>query len=198
MPLDPAMVANLPAPVPSIQDIMDLQRAILLDPPNTVYTAETGPQPQHFFWPGKYGRMLTLEADSGTVGKIHRHDHPLLVLSGFAEVVDGTARYLLRGGDAMLSRAGVKRAVLCIERTTFLTIHDNPTDTRDLAAIEAEHIVPEEPEVQALIASINQGTHHDLGSNRSGGSVRGLHLHQRPECPPGPATPAAEPASGGG
>lgn len=191
-------MSTLPAPVPDLQDILDLQRAILIDPPETVYTAETGPQPRHFFWPGKYGRMLTLEADSGTVGKIHRHAHPLLVLSGFAEIVDGTARYLLRGGDAMLSQPGVKRAVYCIERTTFLTIHDNPTDTQDLSAIEAEHIVPEDPDTLALIASINQGARHDLGSNRSRGSDRGVHLHWGQERTAGPAAPAALPAGGGG
>ena len=185
--------------LPSItmQDILDLQRAMLVEPPAAVYPAETGPQPGHFFWPGQYGRMLTLEADSATVGKIHRCDHPLLVLSGFAEIVDGDSRYLLRGGEAMLSKAGIKRAVYCIERTTFLTIHDNPSDTRDLPALEAEHIVPEEPDVQALIASINQGARHDLGSNRNRRDIPCSLLRRGPECPPGAAAAADEPASSG-
>jgi hypothetical protein len=110
----------------------------------------------HLFIPGWYIRVLTLAAGTTVVGKIHRHAHPMAILAGRAEVADGHTAAILSAGYHGVSQPGVKRAVHCLEDTIFMTIHANPTDTRDLAAIEAEHIEPEDPETQALMSS-NQG-----------------------------------------
>jgi hypothetical protein len=123
-------------PVPTRAHIAQLQA--LLAP-----IAEQMPEPLHFWLPGLYLRVLTLPAGHVVVGKVHRHDHQLAVLRGKAEVVDGFTRSTLSAGYQGLSRAGAKRAIRCLEETTFLTIHTNPTNTRDLAALEAEHIAPE-------------------------------------------------------
>jgi hypothetical protein len=149
---------------PSAQDIIRLHRAM-------IPLAEPMPEPLHFWLPGLYIRVLTLRAGSTVVGKIHRHDHHLCVVSGHAEVADGFERFEVRAGYSGLSRAGAKRAVHCYEDTTFLTVHKNPTNTRDLAAIEAEHIAPEDAETQALAREHNQGVPHDVGSRRSSGNL---------------------------
>jgi len=114
------------------------------------------PEPVHYFAPGMYGRELTVPAGMVLTGKIHKHGHFLLCTKGRATVVDEFGRYEVSAGYMQHSKPGAKRAVLAHEDTTFVTVHLNPTDTRDLVAIEAEHIEPEGPEMQALAAQCRQ------------------------------------------
>ena len=101
------------------------------------------PIPQHFFAPGMYLRELTIPAGMLMVGKIHKHAHFLMVLKGRAAVISEFGRDVLEAGHISVSQPGVKRVVLAIEDTKFVTVHVNPTDTENLELIEAEHIEPE-------------------------------------------------------
>lgn len=101
------------------------------------------PEPTHFYAPGMYLRELTVPAGMLIVGKIHKHAHFLMVLKGRAAVVSEFGRMEVTAGHISVSPAGVKRAVLAIEDTQFVTVHVNPTDTQDLDVIEAAHIEPE-------------------------------------------------------
>ncbi len=51
-----------------------------------------------------------------------------------------------------ISPPGVKRVVLGLEDTLFVTVHLNKDDTRDIAAIEAEHIEPETLVIETIVA----------------------------------------------
>lgn len=145
------------------------------------------PPPEHAWIDGWYVRYLTLKTGSLVVGKVHKHDHPLIVLTGRALIADGLGGTReVRAGYQGLSRAGTKRAVFCIEDTTFMTMHKNPSNTRDLAALEAEHIAPDDPETQALMAEHQQGVTHDMGSCRSD---RGQHRAEPALGPPGSEGP---------
>lgn len=101
------------------------------------------PEPIHMFAPGMYLRELTVPAGMLIVGKIHRHAHFLMVLSGRAEIVSEFGRMSVSAGHVSVSPAGVKRAVLAIDDTRFVTIHVNKGNSTDLSEIEAEHIEPE-------------------------------------------------------
>lgn len=114
------------------------------------------PEPQHIFHPGWYERRLLVPAGMLIVGKIHRHDHILGVISGHAMVISEFSRDEVRGGYLGVSPAGVKRAVLAIDDTLFVTIHANPTDERDLAVIESQHIEPEVLEIQHSACGVLQ------------------------------------------
>lgn len=152
--------------IPEREDIVALHRAMLP-------IATEMPPPLHFWLPGLYLRVLTLPAGCTVVGKIHRHDHYLAVLKGHAEVVDGFSRFDVEAGYSGVSPAGAKRAIHCYEETTFLTVHKNPSNTRDLSAIEAEHIAPDDATTVALAARYQQGAIHDLGSCRSSRRLTG-------------------------
>lgn len=102
------------------------------------------PQPNHFFAPGMYARELTVPAGMLIVGKIHKHAHFLFVLKGRASVVSNLGREVVHAGHISVSQAGVKRIVLALEDTQFVTVHVNKEDSQDLQVIEAEHI-QEEP-----------------------------------------------------
>ena len=101
------------------------------------------PEPEHIFHDGWYERRLLVPAGMLIVGKTHRHCHPVGVISGHALVVSEFGWNEVFPGFVDASAAGVKRIVLAIEDTLFFTLHKNPSNTRDLVRIEAEHIEPE-------------------------------------------------------
>lgn len=136
-----------PGSTPTREQITKLQEAMLpIQCPQ--------PDPTHFFAPGMYLRELTVPAGMLLVGKIHKHTHFLVVTKGRAEVISEFGRAIVEPGHISVSQAGVKRVVLALEDTQFITIHLNSTDTEDLTVIEAEHI---EPEVLELAPSPIQG-----------------------------------------
>lgn len=134
-------------PAPTREQIVRLQEAMLSKQCEQ-------PEPTHFFAPGMYLRELTVPAGMLLVGKTHRHAHFLVVTKGRAEVLSEFGRTVVEPGHISVSQAGVKRVVLALEDTQFITVHLNPSDTQDLAVVEAEHI---EPEVLGICASQAQG-----------------------------------------
>jgi len=123
--------------IPSRDDIVRLQDAMK---PISVEM----PEPIHRFAPGMYARELTVPAGMLIVGKIHKHDHFLFVLSGKAEIASEFGKDMVETGHFSISKAGVKRVVLALEDTVFMTVHANKEDSEDLEIIEAEHIESEE------------------------------------------------------
>lgn len=119
--------------IPSREQILKLQAAMI-----PIQCEQ--PEPIHRFAPGMYMRELTVPAGMLIVGKTHRHDHFLLVMSGRAEVISEFGREIVEAGHISLSKAGVKRVVLALEDTRFICMHHNPSDTEDLEVIEGEHI----------------------------------------------------------
>ena len=132
-----AALAVLPE-IPTREQIVQLQNSM-------APMACVPPEPIHMFAPGMYLRELTVPAGMLVVGKIHKHSHFLVVLSGRAQVVSEFGREEMTAGHVSVSQAGVKRVVLALEDTRFLTVHANAEGSQDLAVIEAEHIEPEVP-----------------------------------------------------
>lgn len=97
----------------------------------------------HHHAPQVYGREMLIPAGTTIVGKIHRHAHLNVIISGLAWVATEFGRREVRAGDVFVSEPGTKRAVHAIEDTRWMTIHPNQTDTRDLAALEAYVIAPD-------------------------------------------------------
>ena len=122
--------------VPTREKIQRLQETML--PMQT-----DQPEPQHFFAPGMYMRELVVPAGMLMVGKIHKHAHFLMVLKGKAEVISEFGRMIVEAGHLSVSPSGVKRVVLALEDTQFVTVHVNKNDSQDLEIIESEHIEPE-------------------------------------------------------
>ena len=145
------MVPAEGAAVPTREQILKLQAAM-------VPIQCEQPEPIHRFAPGMYMRELTVPAGMLIVGKTHRHDHFLMVMSGKAEVVSEFGREIVEAGHISMSKAGVKRIVLAIEDTRFITIHHNASDSQDLEVVEAEHIVPDIDELANCQAFIEGET----------------------------------------
>lgn len=95
----------------------------------------------HSFANGIYMREIRIPAGTALTGKIHRHSHPNVLLSGEVLVVtEGGGTEHLKAPLAMISAAGTKRAVYAITDCHWITFH-NVGDERNLAKIEEIVIV---------------------------------------------------------
>ena len=140
--------AQLKAP-PTRAQIMALQEAMIpIQCPM--------PEAVHHFAKGMYVREFSMPAGMLVVGKIHKHQHMMMVLKGRATVGTDEGMQEVSAGYICVSPPGAKRVVLAHEDTTFATVHLNPEDSQDLEAIEAEHIEPESPEMIALMNKYRQ------------------------------------------
>lgn len=102
------------------------------------------PDVEHYFSPGQYTRVCKVKAGTTGVGKMHRHQHPTFLMSGTARINTDRGMETITGPHVWISQPNAKRALVAITDCVFATVHLNPTDTRDLAVIEAEVIVPED------------------------------------------------------
>lgn len=101
------------------------------------------PEAEHYFAPGIYGRKFSMPKGMLVVGKIHKHQHLMMVLKGRAEIITTSGRSLVEAGHVATSEVGAKRVVLALEDTVFMTVHHNPNNTEDLEEIERVHIEDE-------------------------------------------------------
>lgn len=116
----------------------------------TMPQAETGLE--HFFADGMYGRRCTIPADAVVVGKIHRHEHFVLLIKGSVTINTDRGMERISAPHVWVSPPGAKRILYTHEDCEFFTTHLNHDNGRDLEAIEAQVIEPEgllthEPEV---------------------------------------------------
>lgn len=92
---------------------------------------------QHVFAPGLYVRTIYIPAHGVIVGKIHKHRHANVLSQGKVVIFTefgGVERW--EGPLTMVSEPGTKRAVYAETDVYWTTIHQNPTDTQDLAELE--------------------------------------------------------------
>lgn len=101
----------------------------------------------HRFADGMYIRELTINAGDVVVGKMHRHEHPAMLIKGSATVYTETGVTHMTAPHVWVSSPGVKRVVHAHDECVFVTIHLNGDNGNDVAAIEAAHIVPEHLEL---------------------------------------------------
>jgi len=97
----------------------------------------------HYFAPGMYVRSCTIPADSYVLGKKHRHRHPTMLVKGEATINTDKGMVRIKAPHIWISQEGAQRALYTHSECEFVTVHLNPDDTTDLAAIEADVIVPQ-------------------------------------------------------
>ena len=93
---------------------------------------------KHTFADGIYVRQMTMKKDSVVVGAIHNHLHIWFLLTGHITVAteDTTEDYI--APCYVTSTPGVKRVIYAVEKSIFVNIHKNPTNTQDLNELETE------------------------------------------------------------
>lgn len=130
----PAPVLGYVAPEPTMADKKVFQEA-LAQLPQVELT------PVHHFAEHVYGRELFIPAGTVVVGKIHRHEHLVMLMKGDVTINTGEGMERIVGPKVWVSQPGIKRVLYTHTDCTFFTVH--PSDKRDLAELEADIIEPE-------------------------------------------------------
>ena len=104
---------------------------------------------KHHFSDGVYVREYHMEKNEVVVGKIHRHNHIAMLISGKAKVFSEEGEIIMESPHIWNSVSGERRAVFAIEPCIFVTVH--PTDETDLDKIEEQVIAPNYEALEGLI-----------------------------------------------
>lgn len=100
----------------------------------------------HHFVDGCYAREILIPKDSTLVGKIHKHQHFIIFLSGDVTVSSEKGTERISESKIAVSPAGVKRAIYAHEDSRIITIH--LTEETDLEKIEEEVILTDFPSLE--------------------------------------------------
>ena len=107
---------------------------------------------KHFFADGLYAREMTIPKNTAVIGKIHKFEHLSVVSQGEILVFTEQGVRHIVAPCTMVSPPGTKRAVIAIEDTVWTTFH--PTQSRDLAEIEAQVIAPDYEELENFMSKV--------------------------------------------
>jgi hypothetical protein len=135
-PAAPVIDVPVVRPAPTREAIVRVQ-SVLAELPQ----AETGLE--HYFADGMYGRRCLIPANSFVVGKIHRHEHFVLLIKGSATINTDRGMERVTAPHVWVSPPGAKRILYTHDDCEFFTTHLNHDNERDLERIEAEVIEPE-------------------------------------------------------
>lgn len=113
-------------------------------------------EPQHRFADGMYCRNLPIPADTIVVGKIHRHEHFVVLTKGSATINTDKGMETITAPHTWVSKPGAKRILKTITDCEFMTFHLNPTNTTDLDELEADIIVAESSPFPSLTDDIQR------------------------------------------
>ena len=82
------------------------------------------PETTHTFHGGMYCREVRQCADSLVVGKVHKKDHMLVVLSGTMLITDGVSDAIeITGPKLICSKPGTKRSLYAVTDAAYMTVH---------------------------------------------------------------------------
>lgn len=114
---------------------------------------------KHHFAPGIYVREIWMPAGAIILGHEHTGDHLNIVVSGkFLLRAEGCVRQISAGPTPVTfrSKAGVRKALYIIEDTTYMTVHENPDNCRDIPTLEERFTKPSATFQRHELESINR------------------------------------------
>jgi hypothetical protein len=123
----------------------------------------------HRFTPGLYAREIFMPKGSLLVSRIHKTEHPYVVISGRVLVfTEENGVVELRGGYVGITKPGAQRALLLLEDTRWITFHpthetdlqilqDTLTTTPDVSHLEGAHTVDALNQLRAEALRLTEG-----------------------------------------
>jgi hypothetical protein len=93
---------------------------------------------KHTFADGIYIRQMEMRKDSVVVGAIHNHLHVWFLLTGYITVATESSTEDYISPCYVVSTPGVKRVIYANEKSIFVNVHKNPSNTQNLDKLEAE------------------------------------------------------------
>jgi hypothetical protein len=103
----------------------------------------------HHFGDKTYCRTMLGKAGDMIMGKIHRKEHIVIISAGKARIVsEEFGAQEIQAPAVFKSPPGARRAFIVLEDLVLTTVHDNPTNTQDLAELEAYLITDDYTKVE--------------------------------------------------
>lgn len=93
---------------------------------------------KHTFADGIYIRQMEMRKDSVVVGAIHNHLHMWFLLTGHITVATENCTEDYISPCYVVSTPGIKRVIYANEKSIFVNVHKNPSNTQNLDELEAE------------------------------------------------------------
>lgn len=134
--------------------ILDFQNALVdnADEVNIVTHHDSKLFPlKHTFADGIYVRQMSMDIGSVVVGAIHKHLHVWFLLTGHISVVteDSIEDYI--APCYVVATPGTKRVIRANEKSIFVNIHKNPTNSQDIEWLEKEIVAKDFKEYEEYI-----------------------------------------------
>ena len=106
---------------------------------------------KHTFADGIYVRQMSMNKGTVVVGAIHKHLHVWFLLTGHISVVteDTTEDYI--APCYVVAKPGTKRVIYANEKSIFVNIHKNPTNSQDIEWLEKEIVAKDFKEYEEYI-----------------------------------------------
>ena len=108
----------------------------------------------HSFTPGLYIREIVMPASALIISKIHKTEHPYVILRGKVSVwIDGVGVQTITGPHIGITKPGTRRILYIHEECHWATFH--PTNETDVEKIEDQIILKRDLNVDAAdVASV--------------------------------------------
>ncbi len=126
---DATQVLSSQAPIPTREQIERLEAQMRM-------MEQLPIEPTHHFADGIYAREILIRAGTILTGKVHSTEHLNIVSQGRIAVWTEEGMKIVSAPCTMVSRPGTKRVGFALEDTVWTTIHANPQNLTDLAALE--------------------------------------------------------------
>ena len=106
---------------------------------------------KHTFADGIYVRQMSMNPGSVVVGAIHKHLHVWFLLTGHISVVteENTEDYI--APCYVVATPGTKRVIYAHEKSIFVNVHKNPTNTQDIQQLEKNIVAKDFKEYEEYI-----------------------------------------------
>ena len=91
---------------------------------------------EHFFAKNLYGRTLEIPEGVILTGKIHKHDHFVLLLKGNLSILINGKMERIEAPYVWKSEPGVKRLMKAHEDSLLMTVHSNLSNETKIEKIE--------------------------------------------------------------
>lgn len=120
------------------ESIVALEKAIKETEGCVVGTGSDRYPLKHSFSDGIYVREIFIPEGDLIVGQIHKHEHPNFLMSGTVRMFteEGGTETIV-GPCSMISSPGTKRSLFAETDLVWITVHNNPTNIKDIPELEA-------------------------------------------------------------
>lgn len=109
----------------------------------------------HHFANGLYAREAILEKGTLGVTAIHEEQNISVMAKGKIAVITENGHQILEGPKVFTTPSGTRRFILVLEDTLFVTVHPNPENMRDTAALVARITAKDFAEMASAFDSIS-------------------------------------------